>query len=140
MSKSVDLQLPPALLDAVREERVVLFLGAGASRGALHPEGIEIPDSKSLRDKISEKFLGGQLKDRSLSEVAELAANETDLVTVQKYIRDLFLGFQPADFHKLIPTFRWHAIVTTNYDLVLDRAYASAEKPVQQLVPFLEKR
>ena len=54
-----------------------------------------------------------------------LAANEAGLAEFQEYIREIFEPYQPADFHKLIPSFRWRAIASTNYDLIIERAYAS---------------
>ena len=138
MNSSSSLDLPPTLVDSVREQRAVLFLGAGASRGALHEDPVDIPQGNNLRDKLSEQFLGGELKNRSLSQVAELCINESDLTTVQTFIRKLFIGFKPAPFHSLIPTFRWHAIATTNYDLVVERAYEGVDDRLQELVPFVK--
>jgi hypothetical protein len=37
------IEVPPTLIDAVKEQRAVLFLGAGASRGAKHPQSDQIP-------------------------------------------------------------------------------------------------
>jgi tetratricopeptide (TPR) repeat protein len=115
--------LPQLLVDAVREQRAILFLGAGASIGAPHPKGVNIPLGDALRDQISEKFLNGELKNKSLVAVAAMAANDHGLTSLQTFIRDLFLPFTPADFHLLIPSFRWKALVTTNFDLIIERAY-----------------
>src|SRR4051794_4930155 len=115
--------LPPALVDAVKDQRAVLFLGAGASRDAVHPSGVHIPQGDRLRDLICDKFLGGTLKQRPLSAVSAMAANEAGLAAFQSYINDLFRPFEPASFHMLIPQFRWRAIATTNFDLIIERAY-----------------
>jgi hypothetical protein len=48
---------------------------------------------------------------------------------------DILNPFQPADFHLLIPTFAWAGIATTNYDLVVERAYQRAPSPLQKVVP-----
>lgn len=126
--------IPQFLIDAIKEQRAVLFLGAGASRDAQHPEGEKIPQSGKLRDLICDKFLGGKLKKESLSFVASLATNEAGISEFQRYIRDLLLPFEPSDFHLLIPRFRWRAIVTTNLDLIVERAYDRTEKTLQNLV------
>ena len=126
--------IPPALVDAVREQRAVLFLGAGASRSASHPKGIAVPTGDGLRDLICEKFLGGALKEKPLIAVAAYAANEVGLGAFQKYIHDLFDPFGPAPFHLLIPKFRWRAIATTNFDLILERAYSASPSRLQNLV------
>jgi hypothetical protein len=96
----------------------VLFLGAGASIGARKPSGQSAPDGTRLRDQLCERFLGGRYKNESLAWVAELAISETDLSTVQDFIADLFRDLEPADFHLLVPTFKWQGLVTTNYDRV----------------------
>lgn len=70
--------------------------------------------------------------------VAELAISESDLGTVQEYIRTVFTDLQPARFHDLLPTFKWTAIATTNYDLVIERAYDRSRTPFQEPVPFIK--
>ena len=130
--------LPDALISSILDQSAVLFLGAGASHGADHPSGTRIPSSDDLKALLSDKYLGGRLKARSLSHVAEMCISETDLLTVQMFIRDCFLPYAPAPHHMIIPTFYWHAIVTTNYDLVLERAYASQPKAKQELAVFLK--
>ena len=128
------VEIPPALLDAIRKQRAVLFFGAGASRKAKHPEGIPIPQGSQLLEMICDKFLNEESKGSSLSHVAAMAASEAGLIQFQEYIRELFLPFEPADFHLLIPKFRWRAIATTNFDLIIERAYESAPDPLQDLV------
>ena len=95
----MSIELPPALVSAVSEQRAVLFLGAGASRDAFHPRGKAIPTGPELRDRLCDHFLAGKLKDRGLSEVAEFAANETSLDEVQLFVADIFKDFQAAEFH-----------------------------------------
>ena len=47
---------------------------------------------------------------RSLAQIAELAISETDL-TVQEFIRDIFIEYTLAKFHKLIPRFVWTMVI-----------------------------
>ncbi len=130
--------IPPVLIDAVKEQRAVLFLGAGASRNAKHPNDDQIPQGDDLRDLICAKFLGDELMQKPLNAVAAMAANEAGRTEFQKYIFDLFMPFEPADFHLLIPTFRWRAIATTNFDLIVERAYASVPAPRQNLIKMVK--
>lgn len=133
------MDIPHNLLHAIESQSAVLFLGAGASVGARHPQGTKIPSGDKLRDLLSDRFLGGALKDRSLASVAEFCVSESSLISVQSFIRDTFKDFEPAEFHNLIPTFGWHGIVGTNYDLIIERAYEQVGKTsVQDLVPFLK--
>ena len=136
MTPPTPLELPNALVSAILEGSAVLFLGAGASSLARHPRGEKVPTSGDLKNKLSDKFLGGKLKTRSLSHLAEMCISETNLFSVQQFVRDTLLPFEPADHHLIIPSFRWHALVTTNYDLILEKAYTNARNAKQQLVVF----
>jgi hypothetical protein len=130
------MNIPRILLDHIREGQVVLFLGSGASIGAKHRDGIEPPIGNSLGTLLSERFLGGRFKNRNLESIAELAISENDLISVQYFIKDIFDGFHPSDFHKIIPTFKWQSIVTTNYDLIIERSYIEVKDKIQELVVF----
>ncbi|MBW1795257.1 MAG: SIR2 family protein [Deltaproteobacteria bacterium] len=132
------MDIPKILIDHVRDGQVVLFLGSGASFGAKHPEGRKPPLGQSLSDLLATKFLGDDFLGYTLQQVAELAINESDLFSVQSYISDIFMGFRPAQFHKLIPRFVWKAIATTNYDLIVERAYDSVPQRLQEPVVFLK--
>lgn len=132
------IDLPDALVAAVVQQNAVLFLGAGASYGATHPDGASIPSADKLRDMLSDRFIGGKLKNRTLAHVSEMCISETDLVTVQTFVRDCFLPFEPGAHHLLIPKFFWHAIATTNYDLIVERAYASLSSSMQQPTIFVK--
>ena len=90
------IDIPPNLKDAVKEQRAVLFLGAGASRNAKHPKGDPIPQGDSLRKLICQKFLGGKLMQKPLNAVAAMAANEAGRTEFQSYISDLFMPFEPC--------------------------------------------
>lgn len=132
------MEIPHSLVDQVREGNVVLFLGAGATRGATDPQGRQPPDAQQLSNLLAEKFLGKEYVGRALDQVAALAISETDVVTVQTFIAQQFVEFQPAEFHKLIPTFVWSAIATTNIDLILERAYDAVTGRLQTPVPFIK--
>ena len=131
------MNLPSSLIDLVRRGRTVLFLGAGASRKARTPEGKEAPLGDELRNRIGERFLTGDYSSESLAWVAELAISATDRFAVQDFVADQFGSLRPADFHLLIPTFRWRGIATTNYDRVVETAYETSPNAVQTIVPFL---
>jgi hypothetical protein len=134
----MSIVLAPGLVSAVREERAILLLGAGASVGALHSKHLAIPDVEKLKDFLCDKFLGGELKKRSLPSVASYAINGAGILEVQSAIASLLSQFDPADFHKLIPTFRWRAIATTNIDSIVERAYSGVSGYHQTPVVFLK--
>lgn len=126
--------IPASLVTAIREERAILFLGAGASFGATHPKADKVPLGNALRDMICDKFLGGSLKDRPLTAVAAYAAAEVGLLSLQRYVREIFEPFGPSATHVALPTFRWRAIASTNFDLIIEKAYEQSRDAVQTLV------
>ncbi len=67
-------------------------------------------------------------------QVSAFALNQAGFIAFQKYVHDLFEPYGPSDFHKLIPSFRWRVLATTNYDLIIERAYEVASDETQNLV------
>ena len=132
------MKIPDNLIRSISEGTVILVLGAGASKGATNPSGDPSPTGLELAKNLAGKFLGGQHTGDPLAVVAELAISENDLATVQEYIRSIFQDIHPASFHKLLPTFKWAALATTNYDLVIERAYESVKESSQELVPLIK--
>jgi tetratricopeptide (TPR) repeat protein len=132
------MDIPSYLEQQVQSGKTVLILGAGASLEARDCNNRRAPRTDELRDMLSEKFLGGKLKNRGLSQVAEYAISESNLIVVQEFIRQQFEGLRPTEAHDLLPTFRWWGLATTNYDRLIETAYANAKSPVQALVPFAE--
>ena len=134
------MKIPEILLGQVRRGQVVLFFGAGATKGALTSDGHEPPLGDELRNRIAERFLGGTYTSETLAWVSELAISNTDLFTVQDYVADQFRDLQPANFHRLTPTFTWRGLATTNYDRVIEAAYESTAKPIQTIVSFVSNK
>jgi tetratricopeptide (TPR) repeat protein len=112
----------------------VLFLGAGASRGAKDGTGREIPDGGGLAEKLVNEFLGDDYKGYDFRSAYDLACSVRDVPTVQRFLFAQLNAFKPADFHLLIPALPWAGIMTTNYDLIIERAY-NQTSPLQRLVP-----
>ena len=132
-----NIKLTPWLLGAIKNGEAILFLGAGSTMGARRQDGKPPPSGLQLRDLLSETFLGGKRKEWPLDRVADYAKNLSTLGAVQSVIREQFEDLKPAPFHFLIPKFRWYAIVTTNYDLVLERTYERTSDRLQNLAPII---
>lgn len=133
------MNLPPHLIEKVKSNQVVLFLGAGASIDAEDRNGKNPPTGAGLAKLISDKFLGGQFEGYNLSTVAEHAITESSLLELQEFIKGVFDPFQPSETHRLMTRIGWKAIATTNYDLVIERAYeAEKERAIQSPKPFIE--
>jgi tetratricopeptide (TPR) repeat protein len=132
------MEIPKPLIEQIRLGHVILFLGAGASFGASHPQNNKIPLGNALRDILAEKYLSSEYKNHSLAQVAELAISETNLFEVQEFIAELFSKFSPNNHQKLIPLFSWKCIATTNYDLIVEKAYEEVKEKSQNLVSFVK--
>lgn len=129
--------LPKYFVEQIKAKNVILFLGAGASFGALHPAGLKMPNGQELADLIAEKYLGESYKGKNLSYVSELAINESSLFDVQHYIYELISPFTPAEHHIKISNFPWNKIFTTNYDFIIENAYKGNKDSVQNLFPVV---
>jgi len=111
------------LIEEVQRGHVVLFLGAGASLGAADRNGNKIPDTDGLKDLIATKFLSPGYDKADFKAVYDFACSNKSVREVQSYLHEILFGFDPAPFHLKIPNFVWAGLATTNYDLVIERAY-----------------
>lgn len=132
------MNIPGLLKSNVQEGKAILMLGAGASATATNDKREKAPCSKELSKLLSEQFLDGNFADYPLSQVAELAMSESDLVTVQEYIRSVFEQFEPTVGHNLLCKFNWNGLATTNYDRLVEKAYSKTEDALQTIVPFID--
>lgn len=130
--------IPHHLLEQIRAGKAILFLGAGAARGATAlTEPHAPPLGRDLGDLLSDKFLGGDSKGKPLSVIGEYAIDASDLRTTQAYIAEIFTRFAPSAAQKAVADFRWAALVTTNYDQIIEKAYAENAERLQTPVPVL---
>lgn len=134
------MDIPSDLLNQARDGRVVLFLGAGASSNAVTQSGHRCPTTKELGHLLSDKFLGGYMRDDQLGQIAEYAISETDVGRVQQFIRDMFLPLRPTSAHLLLPKLMWHGLATTNYDLLIETAYQEVKDRLQEPRPLVENK
>ena len=131
-------EIPSYMLEKITRGEAIVFLGAGAAFDAIDGDGNPFRMSGfGLRDLLSDEFLGKEQKDKSLVQVADYSKYQAGLNEVQIFIKNLMQPLQPADFHKIIPKFKWHSIFTTNYDLIIERAYDQVKDRVQTLVPII---
>ena len=128
--------LDPELITAAQEGRVVLFLGAGASMGAKNSLGAGIPDGKMLGQLISDKYLKPEHNSLDFKTICDFACSVSSIREVQKYIHDTLLDFQPTKAHFEVPKFVWAGLATTNYDILIERAYAAISQPLQTLLTY----
>lgn len=139
MTKLARPNIPNLLIESVKAQRCVIFLGAGASKEAKNAKGETPPDANQLRDILAKRFFNKEMKNRDVMAVAEMAiAASGSAAQVYEEVRRAFSEFEPQAAHKLLPSFHWRAIATTNYDLIVEGAYKAVSNKVQQLIPFVK--
>ena len=111
------IEISAFLAEAVKNKRVILFLGAGASKESKNAGGQSPPDADQLRDILAQQFFGKPMKNRDVMAVAEMAiAIAGGASKVFEAVRQIFEGFQPSEAHRQVTRFNWRMIATTNYD------------------------
>ncbi|RFZ81281.1 hypothetical protein DYU05_20070 [Mucilaginibacter terrenus] len=125
--------LPQILVDQIRNKNVVLFLGSGFAYNSVHPQGRKAPLGQALSDDIARKFLGNDYVGNPLTYNSDLAISASSLFDVQRFIYDIFEPFAPNEKQVAFSNFSWKSIFTTNYDLLLEKAYDKNREAAQSL-------
>jgi tetratricopeptide (TPR) repeat protein len=130
--------IPAYLLEQISRGEAVLFLGAGASHGCKsNKDQSSCPNGNDLGKILSNTFLGGKRSGEQLARIADFAIAEAGLAAVQRKIAEIFEPIEPQGFHKIMPRFRWKAIITTNYDRVIEKSYEAVPERMQDPVPIV---
>jgi hypothetical protein len=124
-------RIPSTLVDAVRRNDCVLFVGAGLSQGA------GLPGWASLLSRILSWYEENSVRLADLADIQKLI-EEKDLLPAAEAIKDgvnpeIFRralssimddeNLSPSQTHLLLPTIPFSAVLTSNYDRLLERAY-----------------
>lgn len=108
------------IIDLIRREEVVLFVGAGCSLAAGAPSASDL--NSRLKDLLDKSFI--PLTD-TLQEVSEaLMLQDGNRDRLNKVLIDSFSSLKPTFFHKSLSTIPYiKDIVTTNYDSLIESSY-----------------
>lgn len=113
-------------LAAVLEpSRTVLFLGAGAALSSGAPTGQGLADALTQRLAPDATDISGGLDE--VASILELRYGRRDLIAALRQILEVL---QPAGAVQTLPAYSWSAIYTTNYDFLVERAYAKSSRPL----------
>src|SRR5438105_1567996 len=117
-------QFPSVLLDACFDGRCVLFLGAGASLASIGPtwqrllEDIAARFSAINHDRVTKYFLR-----HDPWGAADLVCNNAPRPELNTFVRNRLERLQPSSAHETLTTLPWAAIYTTNFDVLIEKAY-----------------
>jgi len=124
------------LVDNILKGNCVLFLGAGASieSGA--------PSSKELARTLADQFLEGCHSENPLSKVAACIENKPGVgrLPLIKYLEEKLSKLSPSSGHVMLARFKWKAIYTTNYDMLIESGYDQAFEKECRYLRILESK
>ena len=147
MNASLDRHLR-LVVKAMREGRVVPFLGAGANLCGRPPDAVWqagssfLPSGSELADHLSREFLDETEAERNLLRVSQYVEVLVGGDWLYDKLHGLFAGaYAPTPLHELLAGVperlfrradqppRYQLIVTTNYDDALEQAFDRAGEP-----------
>jgi len=123
--------LPPPLLDALVEGRVLPLIGAGFSLNAILPEGRRMPTWIDLGRELAREvtYLGPGVD--PLEAVSAYAAEHGRQALVARLRKSLQEGYsQPGSAHLAFAELPFDVVATTNFDTLLEQAYTQAGRPL----------
>lgn len=121
------------LSESIRQGRVVLFLGAGATQASGGPSG------NNLGEMVKEKFIKIDQNINNLLDICQdvIETPPYNRNQLESFIREKLETLQPTDSHKILTKFDWPAIFTTNYDDLVELAYRiNIENRLKRCQPF----
>lgn len=113
------------LATRIDPSRTVLFLGAGASV----PSGG--PTAMALAEKLSQRVAAGPRPSDDFNEVCSILEHRFGRPKLVEALRAELSDLQPRGGMLGLSAFDWSAIFTTNYDQLVETAYASSGRPVK---------
>ncbi len=123
------IEIPYGLKQALESGQCVLFIGSGIGKNMFDEYGCNAPTGIELAKSIVEKFTPG-IDCSDLAKVSQyVEIKNKSRIELETYIKQIFSKMKPDDIYKWIPTVRWKAIYTTNYDNCLQQAFDSCSKP-----------
>lgn len=132
-------------------KRLIIFLGAGASVGAVNKDGHKIPQAYELRNEIFREFmLRSQEREdydfknlglMSLEQVSALAVARCGRTTLEEFVAQRFVIQQPLWQHAVLPFLNPLAVFTTNYDNLIELGWQlhPSTSGIKSLVPHFTR-
>lgn len=129
---------PKALITELAARRCIIFIGAGASAGALSADGTKRPPtwSRLLQDLISlmnnhsdDSVINNFIEKEKFLEAAEIIVKNISPADFSGFVREELITprFQASDMHKAILDIDPKIVITTNYDDIYDNFCRTGE-------------
>ncbi|WP_437997816.1 SIR2 family protein [Sorangium sp. So ce185] len=110
------------LVEALKAERTVLFLGAGASVPSGAPTGVQL--ARHLQQTLAK---GESISD-DLMELSGILERRYGREPLVHEVREKLKNLQPTGGLLAIPEYNWARIYTTNFDRLIESAYKRCNK------------
>lgn len=118
------------LLQQIDKNAAILFLGSGSTRNCRQANGKRGVTGQELADEILLNLNAGTPPgfQVSLTEAAELASawHPGRRLELDRFVEQRLTNLQPTIGHYIAATFPWRAVITTNYNRVVEDAWGSA--------------
>ena len=124
------------MVDRISAGQCILFVGAGLAQTCEDDHGIKGPSATELARLVSTRFLGRNEVQDNLPLAADYSLAFDAKYDIDSFIRQKLSGLKPSPAALTIPQIPWKAIYTTNYDVVIEKAYETATNPRQLVQPI----
>ena len=124
------------MVDRISARQCILFVGAGLTQTCDDERGNKGPSATGLARLLSTRFLGQNEVQDNLPLAADYALAFHNKYDIDSFISRHLGGLKPSQAALAIPQIPWKAIYTTNYDLVIEKAYELAISPIQMVQPI----
>ena len=124
------------MVDKISAGQCILFVGAGLTQSCKDNQGVKGPSATELARLVSTRFLGQNEVQDNLPLAADYSLAFHNKYDIDSFIRGQLGGLIPSPAALAIPQIPWKAIYTTNYDLVIEKAYESVKHPIQLVQPL----
>lgn len=125
------MQIPFPLRQALQDGTCVLFIGAGLGHYMKDEGGGPIPDASQLARILADKFrVPVEDTNVNLAKVSQyIEVKHGGRRELTAYISQVLAQAEPDESIMWIPSIKWKAIFTTNYDNVIQKAYDRFSHP-----------
>lgn len=115
------------------KSKIAIFLGAGASFGAVNNKGDRLLGAYQLRNEIWSKFMlnpkerenydFANIASMTLEHASAIAQSKADRLSLTEFIRGKYIANQTLWQHAVMPFMKPKAIFTTNYDNLIELGF-----------------
>lgn len=141
--------IPKELIDDIKNNRCILFVGAGLSCQVKRSNNKYLPTWKGLLEELLDfaisngvefwgdpKDISSMISNWNLLTAAQELQDRLELAEVDDFLKKVFRdkNVKPTESHLILPTIPFRSILTSNYDTLIESAYTIQSGGVSQTV------